>query len=405
MKTNWQTKKLSDIGKVFNGNSINEKVKKDKYTHIVDGYPFIATKDVGFDTEIDYGNGVKIPFSENTQFKIAPANTPLICAEGGSAGKKIGFTNQDVCFGNKLFALVPNKNVDSRFIFYYYFNSSFQKHFKSGMTGIIGGVSMNKFKDIEITLPSLPEQQRVVSILDEAFETIAKAKANTEQNLQNAKELFESYLQSVFDNKGDGWDEKALGDVCNVIGGGTPSKSNSKFYGGDIYWATVRDMKHEIIEDTEHKITKDAVKNSSTNVIQKGNVIIATRVGLGKVCILANDTAINQDLRGVVPKNKKQLSVEFLFRWFRSISHKIVEEGTGATVQGVKLPFIKSLSIYLPPLETQQAIVQKLDALSTETKKIEIIYQQKLNDLEELKKSILQKAFSGELITREKLTV
>jgi type I restriction enzyme S subunit len=158
-----------------------------------------------------------------------------------------------------------------------------------------------------------------------------------------------------------GWEIKKLGEVCDVIGGGTPSKKNSKFYEGDILWATVRDMKSEIISDTEFKITEEAVKKSSTNIIPKGNVIIATRVGLGKVCLIQKDTAINQDLRGVVPKKSKQLDNRFLFQWFKSISHLIVEEGTGATVQGVKLPFVKDLPIPLPPLPEQQRIVSILD--------------------------------------------
>lgn len=117
------------------------------------------------------------------------------------------------------------------------------------------------------------------------------------------------------------WEIKKLAEVCDVIGGGTPSKKNSKFYNGDILWATVRDMKAEIISDTEFKITEEAVKKSSTNIIPKGNVIIATRVGLGKVCVIEKDTAINQDLRGVVPKKPKQLDNRFLFQWFKSISH------------------------------------------------------------------------------------
>lgn len=252
-------------------------------------------------------------------------------------------------------------------------------------------------RDYKIPLPPLPEQQRIVSILDACFAAIDKAKSNAEQNLKNAKELFESYLQGVFEKKGDSWEEKKLGELCNIIGGGTPSKANSKFYDGDIFWATVRDMKGEVISDTEHKITKEAVKNSSTNIIPKENVIIATRVGLGKVCLIENDTAINQDLRGVVPINSKKLSVDFLYHWFKSIAHKIVEEGTGATVQGVKLPFIKSLAIPLPPLQEQQTIVRQLDALRAETQKLEAVYQKKIADLDELKKSILQKAFSGEL--------
>jgi type I restriction enzyme S subunit len=146
MKKGWEIKKLSEIGKVFNGNSINEKLKKDKYLGIDNGFPFIATKDISYESVIDYDNGVKIPFEEKSSFKTAPGNTVLICAEGGSAGRKIGFTNQTVCFGNKLFALATNKNVDSRYVYYYYFSSTFQKHFAIELAGIIGGVSMNKFQ-------------------------------------------------------------------------------------------------------------------------------------------------------------------------------------------------------------------------------------------------------------------
>src|SRR5690554_5615862 len=137
MKEEWKIKEISEIGEVFNGNSINAKIKKEKYTDIEEGLPYIATKDVGFDSEIDYDNGVKIPFNEKDSFKIAPFNTPLVCAEGGSAGRKIGFTSQDVCFGNKLYAVVPNKNINSKFLYYYYFSQSFQKDFSERMTGII----------------------------------------------------------------------------------------------------------------------------------------------------------------------------------------------------------------------------------------------------------------------------
>lgn len=160
-----------------------------------------------------------------------------------------------------------------------------------------------------------------------------------------------------------GWQTKPLGDVCEVIGGGTPSKdkARSAFYSGDIRWATVRDMKSDLISDTEFKITKEAVKASSTNIIPNGNVVIATRVGLGKVCLIKHDTAINQDLRGIVPKDAGKLAVSFLFYWLKSVAPLIVKEGTGATVQGVKLPFIKSLPIPTPPLPEQQRIVTILD--------------------------------------------
>lgn len=159
----------------------------------------------------------------------------------------------------------------------------------------------------------------------------------------------------------NGWLTKTLGDLCDVVGGGTPPKDKPAFYSGDIPWATVRDMRQDVITETEFRITKDAVKSSATNIIPSGNVVIATRVGLGKVCLLGQDTAINQDLRGIVPRSEKTMAVRYLYWWLKSIADVIVAEGTGATVQGVKLPFVKSLQIPVPPLAEQQRIVGLLD--------------------------------------------
>ena len=161
--------------------------------------------------------------------------------------------------------------------------------------------------------------------------------------------------------KKSGWVTKNLADLCDVVGGGTPPKDQPAFYSGDIPWATVRDMRQDVITETEFRITKDAVKSSATNIIPSGNVVIATRVGLGKVCLLGQDTAINQDLRGIVPRSEKTLAVRYLYWWLKSIADVIVAEGTGATVQGVKLPFVKSLQIPVPPLAEQQRIIGLLD--------------------------------------------
>jgi|GEM_PF-1932420 len=136
-----------------------------------------------------------------------------------------------------------------------------------------------------------------------------------------------------------GWEIKTLGEVAEVIGGGTPPKNNENYYSGEIFWATVRDISSDLLEETEYKITTEAVKKSSTNIIPSGNVVIATRVGLGKICLLAQDTAINQDLRGIIPIDSETVLIRFLFWWLKSIADLIVAEGTGATVQGVKLPF------------------------------------------------------------------
>lgn len=152
-----------------------------------------------------------------------------------------------------------------------------------------------------------------------------------------------------------------LGDLCDVVGGGTPPKDRPEYYDGDIPWATVRDMRSDVIEHTEFKITRAAVAASATNVIPAGNVIIATRVGLGKVCRIEQPTAINQDLRAVIPLDPQRLTVKYLFWWLKSVAHLIEKEGTGATVKGVKLPFIKSLGLPLRPVSEQRRIVAILD--------------------------------------------
>lgn len=401
MKQGWEIKKLSEIGKVFNGNSINEKVKKDKYTGLDDGLPFIATKDVGFDSEIDYENGVRIPFNEINQFKIAPSKTPLICAEGGSAGRKIGFTNQDVCFGNKLFALVSNKNVDSKYVYYYYFTSSFQKHFSTEMAGIIGGVSMNKFKDIEIPLPPLPEQQRIVSILDEAFAAIAKAKANAEQNLKNAKELFESYLQGVFEN-GD-WGYVKLSEMATDISDGDhmpPPKS--EFGLPFITISNINKQTHKIDFSDTFKVPQEYYNDLKPNKKPINGDVLYTVTGSYGIPVLIEDNFqfCFQRHIGLIRPSKK-LDSKLLYYWILSPQaiSQANETAIGAAQKTVSLKSLRNFSFPNIPLNEQQTIVRQLDALRAETQKLESVYQKKIDDLEELKKSILQKAFAGELMS------
>jgi type I restriction enzyme S subunit len=407
MKQNWEIKKLSEIGKVFNGNSINEKVKKDNYTGLDEGLPFIATKDVGFDSIIDYENGVKIPFTEKEQFKIAPANTPLICAEGGSAGRKIGFTNQDVCFGNKLFALVSYKNVDSKFLFYYYFSSSFQKYFSTEMTGIIGGVSMNKFKDIEIPLPPLPEQQRIVSILDEAFAAIAKAKANTEQNLKNAKELFENSLQSIFTVKGNDWNEKLLGELATFRNGINYTKGSK---GEKIQIVGVKDFQNSFWVPTDDldEVVIDG-KLNETDRLQDGDILAVRSNGNPQ---LIGRTLLAGNIQGQVSHsgftirirlNSKSVLPNYLCRYMKTqkTRKELVESGNGVGIKSLNQGSLSSLKIPFPTsVKEQEKIIEKLDLISEQSQRLENIYLQKLNNLEELKKSILQKAFAGELKTK-----
>jgi len=162
----WTWTRLGTIGNIFNGNSINVREKETKYAG-ANGLPYIATKDVGYGLDaLDYKNGIYIPESAE-KFKIAHQGAVLICAEGGSAGKKCGITNMDICFGNKLFANELFGGIPSKFILYLYLSPIFRESFNAAMTGIIGGVSIAKFLELPVPLPPLPEQHRIVARIDQ----------------------------------------------------------------------------------------------------------------------------------------------------------------------------------------------------------------------------------------------
>ena len=178
----WQWVRLGSVGNIFNGNSINASEKEAKYAG-AKGLPYIATKDVGYGFDpLAYQNGIYIPVGED-KFRVAHEGAVLICAEGGSAGKKCGLTDRDICFGNKLFANELFGQIPSRFILYAYLSPVFRASFAAAMTGIIGGVSIAKFVEIPIPLPPLDEQHRIVAKVDQLM-----ARCDALENLRNERE-------------------------------------------------------------------------------------------------------------------------------------------------------------------------------------------------------------------------
>ena len=167
---NWIWTRLSYIANIYTGNSISETEKKLKFTDVVGRY-YIGTKDVGFNNKIIYDNGVSIPKQYEQDFKIAPNNSILMCIEGGSAGRKIARLNQDVCFGNKLCCFSAFVEINE-YIYYYLQSPLFLEMFNQNKTGIIGGVSIAKIKDILMPVPSLAEQHRIVAQIEKLFEQL-----------------------------------------------------------------------------------------------------------------------------------------------------------------------------------------------------------------------------------------
>ncbi len=199
----WGWIRLGSFCAVYNGDSINANVKQEKYSKPCNGWSFIATKDVGFDHLINYENGVYIPFEEET-FKIAPSDSILLCMEGGSAGKKIGILDRDVCFGNKLCCFYPI-TVFNRFLYYYLQSPSFVSSFFGVMTGLIGGVGAAKLKNLIMPLPPLDEQRRIVARIEELMPLVEEYGKAEEQltalNTEFPDKLRKSILQQAIQGK------------------------------------------------------------------------------------------------------------------------------------------------------------------------------------------------------------
>ena len=285
-------------------------------------------------------------------------------------------------------------------MYYFYFSNRFQKDFQSKMTGIIGGVSMSKFRNLQIPLPPLPEQQRIVAIVDKAFTAIDTAKANAEQNLQNAKELFESYLQGVFENKGDDWEELTLNAVSQEFSRGKSKhrpRGDKSILGGKYPLIQTGDISNSDHWLKTYSNTYNEKGLSQSKLWDKGTICIAiVGANVAETAILTFDSCFPDSVIGITvnPKKANNEYVEYLLQSFKSY---LKEKGKGTARDNINLGTFQNQNFPFPSINEQQQIVKKLNSLSAETKKLEAIYQQKINDLEELKKSVLNKAFKGEL--------
>lgn len=362
-------------------------------------------------------NGIYLSDSKTNQYvsqktisemglKVYPINTVIVSCSADLG--KCAIIKRPLVTNQTFIGLVPSDNLDSKFL-YYYMSSIAKKLNEMASGATIKYLSKKKFQDLVVCFPSLPEQQRIVSILDEAFAAIAKAKANAEQNLKNAKELFESYLQGVFEN-GNEWEKYRLGDVCGFVRGpfgGSLKKNVFKPDGFAVY-----EQQHAIYDQFDtirYFIDEKKFNEMKRFELNSGDLIMSCSGTMGKIAIVPEKIKrgiINQALLKLSPS--KKVSNVFLKLWMQSESfqNSLKEYAGGAAIQNVaSVAILKNIEIPLPDITEQEIIVQKVQSFSSQTQKLEAVYQKKIDDLEELKKSILQKAFAGELKTEEAVAI
>lgn len=195
----WKISRVKDSFSLFTGNSISDKEMFERKENSID---YVSTKDIDVDTgRINYDNGVYIP-KEDKSFKIAKANSTLICIEGANAGKKIGFTEKEICFVNKLCAIKSRtKNNTDKYFYYFTQSPLFEKQFFAILNGLIGGVSLNSIKYFDIISPTKEEQTAISNYLDEKTQKIDAIVSNIGKQIDTLKELRKTLINDVVTGK------------------------------------------------------------------------------------------------------------------------------------------------------------------------------------------------------------
>jgi type I restriction enzyme S subunit len=380
MKAGWELKKLGDEVVFQRGLTYSKKDEVDYSKNVV-----LRSNNVDLNTnaldfsELRYINA-EIDIPEDKRVK---KDSLIICTANGSKSHlgKVALINEDLnyAFGGFMGLITPSNTLNSKFLFYILVSEGYKKFIKELSDG--ANINNLKFSDLakfEIPLPPLLEQQRIVSILDRCFTAIDQAKAHAEQNLRNARELFESYLNAVFENKGEGWEEQSF-ELC------------FRLRSGDGLTAK------EMSEGTYPVFGGNGIAGYHNMFNLSGSNVIIGRVGAlcGNVRHITEDIWLTDNAFKIFDF-KFDFDHSFLtyllnYKNLRSYARQAAQPViSNSSLKNVVLNFPRSI-------KQQQSIVYKLDALRAETQRLEAVYKKKIQDLEELRKSVLEKAFRGEL--------
>jgi type I restriction enzyme S subunit len=361
----WEVKKLGEVASFSQGIQVG---LEHHLTEHKDGY-------VRFIRIVDYTqNTDDIRFVPNPGEKYFVNEEDIVMVRYGTPGL-IGRGKAGVIANNLFRIKIERKDLTNDYLTLFLSQDVIQNYLSTQGSATMPALNFGQLKTVEVCFPPLKEQQRIVAILDEAFTAIDKAKANTEQNLKNAKDIFESYLSTVDATK------VSLGSLVDIKTG--KLNSNAAVENGQYPFFT---CSREIFAIDNYAFDLEAILLAGNNASGDFNV----KHYKGKFNAYQRTYVIT------VNKEQRILYRYLYFQLLKSLK-EFKSMSVGANTRFLKLGMIQGLQIALPSLKEQQKIVSKLDALREQTKKLEAVYVKKLQDLEELKKSVSSKAFSGEL--------
>tara|TARA_R110002049_G_scaffold154032_1_gene318500 strand:+ start:12005 stop:13210 length:1206 start_codon:yes stop_codon:yes gene_type:complete len=389
----WTTSKLSSLGFIQTGSTPKTAVKENFGSFI----SFIKPADFLPSGEIVSKSDEGLSEKGLVQSRLMAKGSVLMVCIGATIGK-VGYTKVDVAANQQINSFTPSDKIITKFAYYAMTNDRFQRSvIKSSGQATLPIINKSKWSNLEISYPvNVAEQKRIVAILDQAFDDIEQARAKTKQNLKNARELFESYLQQVFSQRGDGWVERKLSDVCEIT---------SKLV--DPREEEYLDLPHigagNMISNTGKLIDIQTAREegliSGKFVFDESMVLYSKiRPYLMKICRPDFIGLCSADVYPLCPIGEK-IDKNYLFYLLLSkdfTDYAIAGSGR-AGMPKVNRTHLFNYNISIPCIEKQREYAEKIDHIAEQTQALESIYEKKLAQLDELKKSILQKAFSGEL--------
>jgi type I restriction enzyme, S subunit len=392
MKSKLPIKLLSEIAEIQMGQS----PKGSSYNISGEGVPLI-------NGPVEFG---KTPFSrtKRTKFtteptKICKVGDLILCVRGSTTGR-MNIAGHESCIGRGVASIRSEKYQDWVNFFIY---ANRETIYRLGTGATFPNVSGLMLAKLEIPIPPIDEQKRIVAIVDQAFEAIDVAIENTKQNLANARELFESYLNDVFARKMGSWKEGKLSEIGGKAFTG-PFGSllhKSDYISNGIPIVNPANIEDGIIIPNLNKTINQETANRLKNyILRQNDVVVGRRGEIGRCAVVGEKHSGWLCGSGSFFINPfENVNPIFFAHLLRSETYrsKLEALSTGATMQNLSNQSLSDLVIAMPTLNEQNQITRKLDVLRTETQRLESIYRQKLAALTELKQSILQKAFTGEL--------
>ena len=377
VKKGWQTKTLGEACEMYQPKTISGK------DMVEDGpYPVYGA------------NGV---IGRYNQFNHEEPQLLITC-RGATCGSVNISAPRSWVTGNAMVVRPKNESLEMRYLEYLFRGGI---DISKAITGAAQPqITRTNLEPLEISFPeSLAEQQRIVGLLDEAFEGLATAKANAEKNLQNARALFESHLQSVFTQRGPGWVDRTLNQVCIVERGSSPRPIKEYFTTepDGVNWIKIGDTEEggKYVHTTAQKITPEGAKQS--RFVKEGDFILTNSMSYGRPYIMKTSGYIHDGW--FVLRLNMAIDADYFYYLLSSpvVQLQFASLASGSVVKNISGDLVKKAVLPIPPLEHQHVIVEKLLALEEETQRLARLYERKHAALEALKKSLLHQAFTGAL--------